>query len=468
MNQGLEQQNVQAYSVRKIPVTIKQYSDNTEFEGLDKIKILELSSLIDDWENEILFSENGFYSLKGKEVENKPKEFYEELNSLINSKISEITFREPDSKEIAYIVKNQKLQSLMNQMKAYEALQLKEWQIEVYEKSINSSLRRAVLYKNNYEIIENSYKNGITVLTLMSEAQKWSDKTFLIKKENFESDFYSELINAFIKDKDINSVIYFEKYKDKLSEEKKKELEISVKELKNNIIAYNYAKELFSYELSESLNEKEIKSVKDKEIQSLIRHYISVFSHEKKETEENEQKSKNESNWEEIMSILNSNPSEAELYIDYSLEEKNQKLKRNFIENFRKNGYIETDVKKFFAIMKEMRDDFEKFKKKDISDFRECMSDEDFKIISEMKDKSQEYYVRFKSDYDYIKNEIEKKKIESEEQAYSIVKLIYYSFKQNFDENKKESDIESKNKIIKSVFERYVKEEEKSKERRGK
>ena len=356
----------------------------------------------------------------------------------------------------------------MTQMKAYEALQLKEWQIEVYEKSINSSLRRAVLYKNNYEIIENSYKNGITVLTLMSEAQKWSDKTFLIKKENFESDFYSELINAFIKDKDINSVIYFEKYKDKLSEEKKKELEISVKELKNNIIAYNYAKELFSYELSESLNEKEIKSVKDKEIQSLIRHYISVFSHEKKETEENEQKSKNESNWEEIMSILNSNPSEAELYIDYSLEEKNQKLKRNFIENFRKNGYIETDVKKFFAIMKEMRDDFEKFKKKDISDFRECMSDEDFKIISEMKDKSQEYYVRFKSDYDYIKNEIEKKKIESEEQAYSIVKLIYYSFKQNFDENKKESDIESKNKIIKSVFERYVKEEEKSKERRGK
>ena len=54
----------QTYSLRKIPE--KNIQINFEEENNDKIKILELMNIIDEWEKEVLFADNGFFSLKGK------------------------------------------------------------------------------------------------------------------------------------------------------------------------------------------------------------------------------------------------------------------------------------------------------------------------------------------------------------------------------------------------------------------
>ena len=62
-----------SFSLRKIE---NPQNDFNEDFSLDKVKILNFSNSIDKWEQELLFSENGFYSLKGKDVENKVKEFY--------------------------------------------------------------------------------------------------------------------------------------------------------------------------------------------------------------------------------------------------------------------------------------------------------------------------------------------------------------------------------------------------------
>ena len=71
----------------------------------------------------------------------------------------------------------------------------------------------------------------------------------------------------------------------------------------------------------------------------------------------------------------------------------------------------------------------------------------------------------FESDYDYISNEINKNKIKSEETIYLIVKLIIESLKSFQESNKKEADIEQRNKLIKSVIERYQQKENKEGER---
>ena len=65
---------IESFSMCKIPFVEKdtQVFEETD-EYIEKIKILELSSSIDKWEKEILFSENGFYSLKGRDIDKKLK-----------------------------------------------------------------------------------------------------------------------------------------------------------------------------------------------------------------------------------------------------------------------------------------------------------------------------------------------------------------------------------------------------------
>ena len=71
------------YAMRKIPFVEKEIQNSFEIFENDKIKILEISNMIDKWEKELLFSANGFFSLKGKDVENKTEEFLTELEKFI-------------------------------------------------------------------------------------------------------------------------------------------------------------------------------------------------------------------------------------------------------------------------------------------------------------------------------------------------------------------------------------------------
>ena len=276
----------QTYSLRKIPD--KKIQTSIEEENNDKIKILELMNIIDEWEKEVLFADNGFFTLKGKKVENKTKEFVKELDDFISSKIYQVTFVEPESRQLVLELKKKKLQDIQSQLQSYEKLQMKEWETAVYENNIKYCIQRAVLYKNTSQVVASSYNNALEVLKLMSGREKWSKKTFLAKKELFESDFYFELINSFIMDKDVKASFYFEKYGDKILDEKKESISESIVVFKNNVLAFNWAKELFSYNLPDEKNEKEISSIEDKEIQKNIRHYFSSFKLEEKKLKEKE------------------------------------------------------------------------------------------------------------------------------------------------------------------------------------
>ncbi len=449
----------ESFSMRKIPVIQKNNYSADEIQNTDNVKILELSNFIDKWEQELLFSENGFYSLKGKNAENKTKEYIRELKELINSKISEQNFSQITSKQTAEEIKNNKIAAINEKMQNYELQQLSEWEISVYENALTCAKDRAILYKNDEKTVQNAYNNAITVLSLLAQKEKWDFKVFSIKKEEFESDFYYSIINEFIKDKDINASLYFEKYNKKINIKDKEKLKETIEKLKNNIKGYNYAKELFSYNLTDDKNEKEIKAVKNKELEEIIRKFLSDFKTDKKKRDENEKRNKNEENWQEIISQLKTDKEKAILYIDYTLDEENQKKKKNYIENIRKNGYIQTNKKEFINLLKEAYEDFNKFKDKDISDYREVLSDRDYETISELKNQNLDKYNIYKANYKYITENTSKDTQEDEEKLYNILQLII-SLKNTYKEiNKKEIDIETENKIIDMAIGRYQKEE---------
>lgn len=445
----------QELSLRKIPF-LKDISAETDYpDNTDNVKILELSNIIDEWEKEILFSDNGFYTLKGKNVENKTKEFIKNLDNLINSKISKMVFKDVNSRQEAMIIKTAKINAIKTQMEMYEKKQIKEWELEVYENSLNSVKTRAVLYRYNPEIVSESYKKGINLIKTMSDFEKWNKKILENKICSFESDFYFSIIKEFIKDKNINASIYYERYKNKLNIEDKEKTDKSINILKDNVIAYNWAKELYSYNLSDKENEREISQINNKEIQTQVKHFINEFKEEQKEYKKQEEIRRNEENWIEIVSLLQTEPNKAILYIDTTLSKESQKNKLEYINKMKRFKHIKTDKSLFMEVIKEIYEDIEKFKKKDISDYRAVFSEEDYKIIEEFKNTSDKEYNLFISDYEYISKVFSENSITDINTIYGFVKYAV-SLSDNYKEvNKKTPDAEARNKIIKTALERY-------------
>ncbi len=450
----------QSFSLRKIPFVNDIPAETVENENTDKVKILELSNTIDEWEREILFSENGFYSLKGKETENKTKEFINDLENIINLRISKIVFADINSRQKAILIKNEKINLVKIQMELYEKSQLREWEYEVYENAIKAAKQRAVLYRTNSKVIAQAYNTAIDILEIMRDKEGWNNIIFSNKVKAFEADFYLSLINEFIKDKDINASVFYEKYKDKLNPEDKKNIEECINKLKNNVIAYNWAKELFSYNLSEDKNEKEISYIKDKTLVPLIKYFLKQFNDEKKRNKDEEINNRNEENWKEIIEILKVDPNKSILYIDGFLSEENQKYKKEYIKKIIENKYIKTDKEKFLEVLKELYEDYQKFKKKNISDLRYCFSDEDYKIIENFKNQTESQYNLFASDYEYIIKSFSENLITRTDTIYNFIKYVITAINNYKEINKKEPEPEVRNRIIKSALERYSKKKE--------
>ena len=445
-----------SFSIRKIPVTENKIKREVLTDNhIDKIKILELSNIIDKWEQELLFSENGFFSLKGKNVEGKINEFLAELDSFIDSKIQEIAFVDNSSKKLAKTIKMEKIESIKRKMKAYEQTELKNWETEVYEEAIKSSISRAVLYKSDANIIESSLKNGLSVLKLMAENEDWSSKILKYREEKYKSEFYSSLIDAFIKDKNPKANFYFSRYKNILNLKDTEKFEKSIKELKNNVIAYNWAKELFSYNMVKTEQEKEIKTIKDKEIEKIVKNYLDDFSLSEKKQEEVIAKEKNIKNWQEIIEISKTDIDKALLYIDFNGKSDDIKSKKEYIKLIKNQDFILTDKKQFISLLSEYFRNFEKFKTKDISNYQSCFSREDYELFSNLQQIDNIEFFKLNIDYKYVVNEIKKLKIDKEEDKYNILKLILTVNSEYKQSNNKNPDFEVRNKLISSVLERF-------------
>lgn len=446
-----------SFSLRKIPISQNEnVLDVENSKYLDKVKILELCNLIDEWEKELLFSDGGFFSLKGKEVKDKSDEFIKELEKFINSKISVMSFYFDESKEAVQKIKQIKIENIQNKMIKYESKELYDWEISVYNNAINLSMQKALLYKEDIQQIEKFLKQGLSIIKLMSDREKWNNKILKSKKEKYLSEFYYSIIKSFLDDKDIRFFQYYEKYKNILDDEKKQELEKSIIETKDNIIAYNWAKEIFYYNWNDEKINKEINELKDENLEKLVKSYIEVLK--KTEEEENDKSKKElvEKNWENIISLANKEPDKALLYIDLTQDRNVIEAQKKYINQFVKNGFIKTDKEKYIQILKKMINDFESFISMQLDEYRYLLSEKDYDFFQELqKETSYEKQIKIISDYKFLLSELELNNIKKADQIYEFILLFQESLNEYKILNSKDADIEKKNKIIETITQRF-------------
>lgn len=455
-----DKHDISSFSLRKIPVSNNDKDININLENnsyLDKIKILELSSLIDNWEQELLFSDNGFFSLKGKEVENKAKEYISQLEKFINKKISEISFSSENAKKAAQEIKRIKIENIRQQLFSHQEKEIHEWEIQVYNNSIEASLKRAVSYKNDFKIIKEEFSKCIGIINQVAQVQQWTTKILKSKKDNFISNFYFSIINAYLKENDIKFVHLFEEYKKYLNEEHKEKLEQAVKELKSNIVAYNWAVEIFSYNIDNNEVEKEIKGIKDPELEKNVRKYLSLLKNQQKYQEKSLKKTTIENSWETIINLISENPAKALLSVDYNQSLNEKKAQQEYIKQITNNGFIKTDKKTYIELLKELLKDFVEFREKSLFEYKHLLSEKDFNFFDKIHKDSDEHCALIISDYKYILEKLENKGIKDFKEQYDFIS-VYQSVLSDYELiNSKTADIEKKNKIIDAIFDRHNK-----------
>ena len=114
-----------------------------------------------------------------------------------------MSFYFDESKEAVQKIKQIKIENIQNKMIKYESQELYDWEISVYNNAINLSMQKALLYKEDTQLIEKFLKQGLSIIKLMSDREKWNNKILKSKKEKYLSEFYYSIIKSFLDDKDI-------------------------------------------------------------------------------------------------------------------------------------------------------------------------------------------------------------------------------------------------------------------------
>ena len=98
---------------------------------------------------------------------------------------------------------------------------------------------------------------------------------------------------------------------------------------------------------------------------------------------------------------------------------------------------------------------FETFKKKDISNYRQCLSFEDFKFFEELQSLSNSEFEKINLDYKYLSQKIKEINLKKNEDKYDFIKLLFSSKSEYKKINKKEPDLKARNEIIDLIIDRF-------------
>ncbi len=371
----------------------------------DYIKILELSNFIDNWEQTVLFSQNGFYTLKGKNVQGKTKELLEVLEKDTDKILSEEDFEVQLSYQKAEKIKRNKIQTIKEKMLAYEKSENLKYEIETTEKAIEASKEKAISYKNFPDTVEKCYLNALSAIGLKSELLQTSkEETNKIIKE-FNSDFFEGITKSFIDENSEDSKKFYSQNKNYILKEKQENLEKAIEQQKEKQLAFKQAKDLILKDINKTKAFDIISKTPNERIRKYTQIYFEGFYNSKENLEKEEKEKKNKETWENIDSGLAQNSDTALSYVDLNGSENEINAQINYIKTMIKDGEIKTDNKKFFELYKAAFEETSKFSETDLYNFKHCLNKEDF-----------EFFLNLQKNIPEIKNE-------------------YYELKQHFEKN---------------------------------
>ena len=379
-------------------------NNNLAEETYDLVKILELSNFIDEWEQSVLFSQNGFYTLKGKEVQGKTEELLEILNKDTEKVFEELNLETSTSQHKAEEIRKGKIQTIKEKMVQYEQTEKFNYEIETINKTLEASKNKASAYKSFPEVIEKCYLNALSAISLKARLEQSSKEEVSAQIKKFNSEFFENIVWALISENSDNAQEFYSQNKHYILKERQEILEKSLEQMKNKKTAFENAKELLFKNLNKTEAFEEISKIKNEEIKKYTKLCFEGLFNSKENLRREEKAKLSDKIWENIETSLSENSDLALSFVDLNQDEEAINAQTNYIRTMIKDGEIQTDSKKFFELYKSAFEEPQKFKETDLNNSRHKLSKEDFEYLKSLKNIQNEQ----KSEYFELKRSFEK------------------------------------------------------------
>ena len=187
----------------------------------DKTKLIEFSNSLDNWSNENLYDkDNGYFTKTGKEAMGKTPEIMEKYDKFADEYIAKAGFVAGWEKQARDIVARKRL-TIERGVEGHDKQQTDAWQDAVYTDALKNVFSKAIQGRNNPESLDIYLKDGMTLLDNFAITKGWDKdpEILAIKKKEFESGFYSQILDAYLAEGSLKAMDFFEQYKDKFAPE---------------------------------------------------------------------------------------------------------------------------------------------------------------------------------------------------------------------------------------------------------
>ena len=373
-------------------------------ENTDLVKILELSNFIDEWEQTVLFSQDGFYTLKGKDVQGKTEELLEILKKDTEKVLEELNIKTSLSQHKAEKIRKAKIKTIEEKMVQYEQEEKFNYEIETVKQTIEASKNKAAAYKTFPEVVEKCYLNALSAISLKAGLEESSKTQVNEEIEKFNSEFFENIVWSFISENSDNAQKFYTQNRHYILKERQEIIEKSLGQMINKKTAFEKAKELIFKNSEKSKSLEAISKIKDEEIKKYTKLYFEGLFNSKENLRREEKAKLNDKIWKNIDKSLKENSDLALSYVDLNQEEEAINAQINYIKTMIKNGKIQTDNKKFFELFRCAFEEPQKYSEMNLNNSRHQLSKEDFEYLKDLQNNPTEH----NSEYFELKQKFEK------------------------------------------------------------
>lgn len=184
---------------------------------INKTKIVDLTNKMDAYENQTLYDkDNGYFYKTGANAMNQSPVIMADYDNYADKllKDSKLSGQYLDAARQALIAKRNKT---FPSVAKHDADETKTWQNGVYTEKENNFLNKAILDRNDDNLLNQNLQQGYNVIQLQADLQNWDEPTKELKKQDFTSKYHVAVINALLGDGSLRAKQYYEAHKDQIN-----------------------------------------------------------------------------------------------------------------------------------------------------------------------------------------------------------------------------------------------------------
>lgn len=393
---------------------------------VEDAKMLELSNIIDQWEQDNLYDKDkGYYYKSGKDAVGKSSDVIKNYDDYIEKYKSENRMTPFNQKRVDAMVAHKKSR-ISYGVNAHDFKETGNWAKIEGQKGIDNSINGMVHSRNNPDDMNVQLNNGLKIVEWQGMMQKLDKDTINAMKKDYKSKAHEAVLNAYISEGSLQAGEYFNKHKEELRPEMQARYIGAIQNEEQKYQSRNLADSIISSAASEEEAVKLAESIDNIELSDMV--VSRVKSHFNNERHYKDLAEKDALNNFYNTAIQKQQNGEVLSYDDIP-DNLDPQTKFSLMNYVNKNGQQDSDTEVWEKLYNMKVNNAQGFAEENLLKYRGFLSESEYKQFTKDQEaiKKGDYFTVIQDDNVLIKQALKTLKLDSgkkEDVAYSELRAM--------------------------------------------